>query len=220
MRILLFGATGMVGQGVLRECLLDPGVTEVVAIGRSPTDVASPKLKQIVRKDLFDYAGAELGLTGFDACFFCLGVSSINLSEADYTRVTYDLTMAAATTLANLNPGMVFIYVSGAGTNASGRAMWARVKGRTEADLRKLDLKSYAFRPGVIQPLHGVRSKTGWVQGFYTVLGPVVGGLRRLFPDTITTSEDMGKAMLRVARDGWPIQVLETVDIIRAARQG
>lgn len=216
MRILLYGATGMVGQGVLRECLAAEDVEQVVAIGRSAVEATHPKLKQVVRRDLFDYNGAENGLTGFDACFFCLGVSSVGMSEADYTRVTYDLTMAAATTLAKLNPGMVFVYVSGAGTDAQGRSMWARVKGRTEADLGKLDLKAYAFRPGFIQPLDGIKSKTKLYQGFLTVLGPALGGLRRLFPEGITTTREVGQAMLRVARSGWPTRVLEQKDIIEA----
>ena len=220
MRVLLFGATGMVGQGVLRECLDDPLVLEVVAIGRNATGQVHPKLREIVRKDLFDYSGLESDLKGVDACFFCLGVSSFRMSEADYTRISYDLTMAAARILAKLNPGMAFVYVSGAGTDSTegGRMMWARVKGRTENDLQTLGLRAFLFRPGFIQPLHGIKSKTPLYQGFYVALKPVLGGLRRLAPNSITTTQQVGKAMLRVARSGWPTPILEQKDIIAASK--
>ena len=163
MNVLVFGATGMVGQGVLRECLVDPAVALVQTVGRTATGVTHPRLSEIVHADLMSYASIEPRLVGFDACFFCLGVSSAGMSEADYERVTYGITMAAATTLARLNKSMTFIYVSGAGTDSSerGRIMWARVKGRTENALLRLPFKAaYMFRPGVIQPLHGITSKT------------------------------------------------------------
>src|SRR5580698_3602450 len=161
MNVLLFGATGMVGQGVLRECLLDSGVESVVSIGRSATGVHSasgvsnPKLREIVHADLADYSTIESQLTGFDACFFCLGISSTGLTEEQYSRITYDITLRAAETLARLNTGMTFVYVSGAGTDSSehGRTMWARVKGRTENALLRMPFRAaYMFRPGVIQP--------------------------------------------------------------------
>lgn len=163
MNAILFGATGMVGQGVLRECLLDPGVHQILSIVRTPSGQQHPKLRELVHTDFFDYSTIEPELTGFDACFFCLGVSSAGMDEAKYKRLTYDLTLAAATTLAKLNPQMTFLYVSGAGTDSTehGRSMWARVKGKTENDLLKLPFHAaYMFRPGVIQPLHGIRSKT------------------------------------------------------------
>ena len=163
MNILLFGATGMVGQGVLRECLLDPDVQRVQTVGRTASGAQSPKVRDVVHADLSSYASIEGELSGFDACFFCLGVSSAGMNETDYERVTYGITMAAAGTLARLNPGMTFIYVSGTGTDSSerGRTMWARVKGKTENALLRLPFKAaYMFRPGVIQPLHGVQSKT------------------------------------------------------------
>src|SRR5258708_2224020 len=140
MKVLLFGASGMVGQGALRECLLDPAVEQVTAVGRTPTAVKNSKLREITLNDLADYSPIEHELTGFDACFFCLGVSSAGMSEADYERVTYGVTMAAAETLSRLNPQMTFIYVSGAGTDSSehGRVMWARVKGKTENALPRL----------------------------------------------------------------------------------
>ena len=215
MNVLLFGASGMVGQGVLRECLLAPDVARVVTVGRSATGQSHPKLREIVATDLYDLAPLESELVGFDACFFCLGVSSAGMSEARYTRVTYDLTLAVATTLARLNPGMTFVYVTGAGTDATerGRTMWARVKGRTENALLRLPLKTFLFRPGMIQPLHGIRSKTWLYRAGYAVLAPFTPLLKRRFPTAVTTTEQVGRAMLAVARRGHPTPVLETADI-------
>src|SRR6266511_2511608 len=167
MRILLFGATGMVGQGVLRECLRAAGVELVQTVGRTATGQRRSKLREVVHGNLLDYRAIESELRNFDACFFCLGVSSVGLKEAEYTRLTYDLTLAAAETLARLNPQMTFVYVSGAGTDSSerGRSTWARVKGRTENALLRVPFKAvYLFRPGFIQPLHGIRSKTAWAR--------------------------------------------------------
>jgi len=212
MNILLFGATGMVGQGVLRECLLADDVQQVRVIGRTPVTQVDAKLSQVVHADLFDYRGIESELQGFDACFFCLGVSAVGLDEAQYTRLTYDLTLAAAETLSRLNPGMTFVYVSGAGTDSSekGRSMWARVKGRTENALQRLPFKAvYLMRPGAIQPLHGVRSKTRLYQAVYSLAGPLMSLLRRLWPDSIQTTETMGRAMLAVARKGAPQAILD-----------
>jgi uncharacterized protein YbjT (DUF2867 family) len=161
MKVILFGATGMVGQGVLRECLLDATVESVLAVGRSLTGQRHAKLREILHDNFLDFSGVESQLAGYDACFFCLGVSSVGMSEERYRHLTYDMTMAAATTLSKLNPGMVFTYVTGAGTDSTeqGRVMWARVKGKTENDLLKLPFKAaYMFRPAGIQPLHGIRS--------------------------------------------------------------
>lgn len=216
MRVIIFGATGMVGQGVLRECLIDPGVTHVVAVGRSPTGVRSAKLTEIMHGDFWDYSAIESQLTGFDACFFCLGVSSIGMSEERYRHLTYDLTLAAATTLARLNPQMTFTYVTGAGTDSTeqGSRMWARVKGKTENDLLKLPFRAaFMFRPGAIQPLHGIRSKTAWVQAVYTATWPLWSVLRRISPRLVTSTEQMGRAMIHVARAGFPRKVLEMKDI-------
>ncbi|HSN18195.1 MAG TPA: epimerase [Gammaproteobacteria bacterium] len=218
MKVILFGATGMVGQGVLRECLRDPAVERVLAVGRSGTGKNDPKLQELLVQDLYDYSGVESQLAGYDACFFCLGVSSASMKEADYRRITYDLTLAAAKVLARLNPGMTFIYVSGQGTDSSehGRVMWARVKGATENALRQLPFKAaYMFRPGIIRPLHGVRSKTPLYQTFYTLLGPFLSLLARISPDSVTTSEQVGRAMLKVARTGAPVLFLENHDINR-----
>jgi uncharacterized protein YbjT (DUF2867 family) len=218
MKVILFGATGMVGQGCLRECLLDAGVESVLAVGRSPTGQRHAKLREIVHDNFLDFSAIESRLTGFDACFFCLGVSSVGMSEERYRHLTYDITMAAATTLAKLNPHMVFIYVTGAGTDATeqGRSMWARVKGKTENDLLKLPFKAaYMFRPAGIQPLHGIRSKTAWYQALYVVAAPLLTLLNRIAPRYMTTTEQVGRAMIRVARDGYPKPVLESEDINR-----
>ncbi|WP_342708253.1 epimerase [Bradyrhizobium sp. B124] len=216
MKVILFGATGMVGQGVLRECLLDPGVERVLAVGRSPTGQRDPKLVELIHDDFVDYSAIEPQLTGHDACFFCLGVSSIGMDETRYRHLTYDITLAAATTLARLNPGMVFTYVTGRSTDSTeqGPLMWARVKGKTENDLLKLPFKAaYMFRPAGIQPLHGVRSKTGWVQAIYVATSPLLSFLVHVAPSYMTTSEQLGRAMLKVARDGYPRPVLESEDI-------
>lgn len=220
MKALLFGATGMVGQGVLRECLLDPDVQMVVAIGRTPTAVQHPKLREIVHQDLSHYADIENELTGFDACFFCLGISSSGMTEENYSHVTHDIAIAAAETLSRLNPEMTFIFVSGAGTDSSeqGRIMWARIKGRTENALLRLPFAAaFMFRPGVIQPLHGARSKTTSYRVMYTIATPLMPVLRWIFPDQILTTVQIGRAMLAVARHGFPKRVLESKDIRTAA---
>jgi len=216
MKIILFGATGMVGQGALRECLLDETVSEVVTVGRTATGQSHPKLKDRVAKDLFDLSALDADLRGADACLFCLGVTSAGMTESAYTRITHDLTLAVAGHLAQLEPGMVFIYISGAGADASerGRIMWARVRGRTENDLRRLPLRRvYVFRPSFIQPLHGIRSRTGWYQLLYAVFRPLAPLVRTLFPGAILTTESLGRAMLLAARQGAPKEVLEARDL-------
>ena len=220
MKVIVFGATGMIGQGVLRECLLDPDVERVLVIGRAPTGQKHDKLVEIVHADLFDLASIEAELAGWDACFFCLGISSAGMKEADYTRVTYDLTLAVAEVLARRNPAMSFVYVSGAGTDGSerGRSMWARVKGKTENALMRLPFKAaYMFRPGYIQPLRGIRSKTRWYQAVYDVIGPLYPLLRRVAPRYVTTTVNVGRAMIEVAAAGYPKNILTTDDINRAA---
>jgi uncharacterized protein YbjT (DUF2867 family) len=218
MKVLLFGATGMVGQGVLRECLFSPHVEAVRAVGRHAVGTRHPKFSEVVHPDLFDCSPIEADLAGYDACFFCLGVSSAGMKEADYARLTFDLTLAVARLLASLNPDMTFIYVSGTGTDSSekGRVMWARVKGRTENALIALPFKAaYMFRPGIIQPLHGVRSKTPLYQFFYNFTGPLLGLVVRLLPKYATTSERVGRAMIRAARDGFARPHVENEDINR-----
>jgi uncharacterized protein YbjT (DUF2867 family) len=216
MNVLLFGATGMLGQGVLRECLLDPSVTSVVSVGRSATGASDPKLREIIHADLTNYAPIEARLSGFDACFFCLGISSAGLTEEQYTYVTFDIALRAAETLARLNPGMTFVYISGAGTDSSehGRVMWARVKGRTENALLRLPFKAaFMFRPGVIVPRFGARSKTTSYRVLYTLARPLLPLLLRAFPNRVLTTDEIGRAMLLVARNGAPKPVLETGDI-------
>ena len=221
MRILIFGATGMVGLGVLRECLAAADVEQETTIGRSTVEQVHPKLTQIVHRELTDYRAIEPQLSGFDACFFCLGVSSAGMSEDAYRRLTCDVTLAAAKVLARLNPDLVFTYVSGAGTDSTetGRVMWARVKGKTENDLSRLPLAGvYLFRPGVIRPLHGIRSKTASYRVFYALTGPLLAVLRALMPNTILDTEVIGRAMLNAARRGAGRATLETGDIARLAR--
>jgi len=216
MKVILFGATGMVGQGVLRECLLDADVESVLVIGRSPTGQRHAKLREIIHDDFLDYSAIESELRGYDACFFCLGVSSVGMNEERYRHLTYDITLAAARTLARLNPQMAFVYVTGRGTDSSekGSLMWARVKGRTENDLLKLPFRAaYMFRPAGIQPLHGIRSKTAWVQAIYLVAAPLLSLLNRVAPKYMTTTEQVGRAMIKVARDGFARPVLESEDI-------
>lgn len=216
MNIAIFGATGMVGQGVLRECLLDSSVQRVLTVGRTPAGAQHPKLTEIVRKDLFNYADIENRLSGFDACFFCLGVASSGMSEADYSRITHDIPVAAAETLVRLNPQMTFVFVSGAGADSSerGRVMWARVKGKTENALRRLPFKAvYVFRPGIIQPLHGIQSKTAAYRLFYAIAKPLLPIARRIFPNYVLTTEQIGLAMLSAARRGAPKHVLAAPDI-------
>jgi len=211
VKVILFGATGMVGQGVLRECLLDDGVEGVLAIGRSSTGLTHPKLRELVRKDLFDFATAGTDLRGYDACFFCLGVSSAGMSEADYTRVTFDLTLGWAKALARINPAMTFLYVSGAGTG--GKAMWARVKGRTEEALLALFPSAYMVRLALLIPTHGEVSKTRWTRIAYAVLRPLLPLLRALAPGAVISTEELGRAMIRTARKGAPKRVLEMRDL-------
>ena len=216
MKVILFGASGMVGQGVLRECLLDDGIAEILVVGRAPLAMASDKLRQIVLPDLSRLAEHAGALQDIDACFLCLGVSSAGLTEARYSELTYDLTLAIATTVAAASPGLTLTYVSGAGTDSSehGSSMWARVKGRTENALLRLPVKAaFMFRPGVIQPLHGVVSKTRSYRLLYLFAGPLLPLLKRLFPRHITSTEQIGRAMIRLARQGGPRQVLEAADI-------
>jgi uncharacterized protein YbjT (DUF2867 family) len=216
MRVILFGATGMVGQGVLRECLSDPHVERVLTIGRTVTGWPDAKLKEIVHKDFLNFTPIEAGLSGYDACFFCLGVSAIGMSEAEYRQVTYSYAMAAAETLVRLNPEMTFEYISGAGTDSSenGRTRWARVKGMTENALMGLPFKAvYALRPGYIQPMHGIKSKTIWYQALYTLMAPLYPIWNAMLPSYVTTTEKLGRAMIAIAKRGAPKRVLENRDI-------
>lgn len=216
MKVILFGATGMVGQGVLRECLLDADVGSVLSIGRKETGQRHEKLQEIVLWDVTDLSAVKGQLAGYDACFFCLGVSSVGMDAPTYYRLTYELTTSIAGTLVRLNPGMTFVYVSGAGTDSSerGSRMWARVKGQTENALLRMPFRgAYMFRPGYIQPLHGIRPKIRWIGALYTVIGPLYPVWKLLFGKYVTTTECIGRAMLAVAKQGAPKHVLESWDI-------
>ncbi|MDR3413091.1 MAG: NAD-dependent epimerase/dehydratase family protein [Formivibrio sp.] len=221
MKILIFGATGMVGQGTLRECLAATDVSQVTTVGRTPVVQVHPKLQQLERADLMTLDAFGDELQGFDACFFCLGVSSSGMSEDAYRHITYEVTLKVADLLARLNPDMTFVYVSGAGTDGSeqGRSMWARIKGKTENDLQKLPFRSvYLLRPGIIQPLHGIRSKTPAYRRFYNLANPLLSLIRRVFPGAIVTTEDIGQAMLNAARQSKDRVVVEAKDMIPLAR--
>jgi uncharacterized protein YbjT (DUF2867 family) len=216
MKVLLFGASGMIGQGVLRECLLDSDVEKVCAIGRSAINSDHPKLQQLIHADLSNYSAIEDQLAGFDACFFCLGISAAGMSEQDYESVTYGFTLAAAETLCRLNPGMTFIYVSGTGTDSSekGRTMWARIKGKTENALLRLPFKgAYMFRPAAIEASHGERSKTSSYRILYAILKPLFPLMRMVIPGYINTTGQIGRAMLSIAKRGSEKHILESADI-------
>jgi uncharacterized protein YbjT (DUF2867 family) len=211
MNVVLFGATGMVGQGVLRECLLDGDVRRAVSVVRSPSGQQHVNLREVVAGNFLDLSSVASELSGLDACIYCLGVSSAGMTEEQYTRITYDFT-----TLLQANPGITFLYVSGAGTDSSegGRSMWARVKGRTENALLGLGFKAaYMFRPGFIQPLHGIQSKTKLYRAIYAVTTPLFPALRAVFPQYVTTTEQLGRAMLTVAKDGYAKPILEMREI-------
>jgi len=218
MKVLLLGATGMIGQGVLRECLRDPAVSAVLSLGRSRIGVVNPKLTEIIHPELGDRSTLAPLLTGLDACFFCLGVSSVRLAAAEYERITYGLTISVAEMLLAANPRLTFVYVSGQGTDSTeqGRSRWARVKGRTENQLRAMPFAAvYLFRPGMVQPLHGITSRTRHYRLLYALLAPLLSLLRWLFPRSITTTQQLGRAMILVARDGYPTPVLEARDLTR-----
>jgi uncharacterized protein YbjT (DUF2867 family) len=220
MNILIFGATGMVGQGVLRECLAAGDVEHVTALSRMPTGLTHSKLREVIVRDLFDVASYSDRMRDAHACFFCLGVQSSGLAEEEYSRLTYDLTLAVSGMLVTRDPQMTFIYVSGLGTDAteSGSSMWARVKGRTENALRKLPFKAvHLFRPAAILPVNGEQSKTPSYRYFYNAAGWLLRPMRNLSGGYILTTEDVGQAMLTIARQGWPDAVLEPPAIRKAA---
>jgi len=192
-------------------------VQQVVTIGRKATEVRDPKVRDVVHRDLLNYSGMEDVLAGFDACFFCLGVSSNGMKEVDYERITYGFTLAAAEALARVTPQISFVYVSGSGTDSTekGRTMWARVKGKTENALLRLPLSAYMFRPGFIEPLDGIESRTPLYRFFYRVTGPAFPLMRRMLPNQVLSTREIGHAMLAVARHGYAKRILEPRDIRR-----
>lgn len=216
LRVVVFGATGMVGRGVLLEALDDPATSRVLAIGRRPVGLSHPKLEDLVHEDFADYSAVLDRLRGFDACFYCLGVTALGLSEEEYTRITYDYTAAAADALLDASPRIVFVYVSGAGTDSSehGRQMWARVKGRTENRLLEMPFRAaYMFRPGFIRPMRGLTSRVRWYRAFYAATKPVAGIMERLMRDQATNTTKVGKAMLQVAKTTPRLRVVTPKDI-------
>ena len=216
MRLLIFGATGMVGQAVLREALAASDVELVQTLGRAPTGQKHPRLREVVHAEMWHYEGIEAELADFDACFFCIGVTSSGMGEKTYTHLTYDMTLAAAEALARRNPRMVFVYVSGAGADSSetSRTMWERVRGKTENALLRLPFRAvYIFRPGMIQPLDGIKSKTAAYRIFYALAGPLLPLLRAALPRHVLSTRQVGQAMLAVVRSGAPQRVLESADI-------
>ena len=218
IKAIITGSTGMVGEGVLHECLLHPDVESVLVINRRPCNVRHPKLKEILHQDFTDFSAIEKELAGFNAGYFCMGVSSIGKSEETYRRLTYDLTLALARTLARLNPGMTICYVTGVGADSSekGGAMWARVKGKTENDLLRLPFRqAYMFRPAFIQPTKGLKN----THSFYRVLAPLFPLGKLLFPQYLLTLKEIGLAMINSVNKGYDKQVLEVRDIAKLANQ-
>ncbi len=216
MKIILFGASGMLGQGVLRECLLDPEVTRVASVTRRSSGQQAAKLHEYVMPDLFDLSSIEPELCDYDGCLFCLGASRAHLSESEYRRINHDLPLAVARALLRQSPGLVFEYVSGAGTDSSerGRVMWARVKGGTENALLALPFKAaYMLRPGLIQPLHGIVSRTPLYRVLYGVMGPFFPVLKALAPKALLTTEELGRAMISIVKEGAPKTILEATDL-------
>ena len=216
MNVLLFGATGMVGSGLLLECIEDPLISRIRVIGRRTCGMKHEKVDEVITSDFYDYSEIEDQLTGFDACFFCIGVSSVGKSEEEYRHLTYDLTMAAAETLLRLNPEMTFCYVSAGGADPSGksRQMWARVRGELENALAELPFKElYIFRPLYIQPVSGVQSSVKLYRILYATLAPLYPLLKRLIPGHVTTTRTLGQAMIAAALNGAPERVLESREI-------
>lgn len=219
MKVIITGATGMVGEGVLHECLQHPNIESVLVVNRKSCGVDHPKLKEVLHADFFDLSSIASQLAGYDACFFCLGVSSVGMNEADYTRMTYTLTMHFAETLCSQNTGMTFCYVSGAATDSSekGRSMWARVKGKTENDLMKLPFKQvYAFRPGYMQPTPGLKN----VLPYYKYVSWLYPVFRALFSNFVSTLAELGQAMINAGLYGYEKSVLEVRDIVALAKRG
>ena len=218
-KVIITGTTGMVGKGVLLECMDHPLIESVLLVNRSSANIQHPKVKEVLIKDFFDLSAIKEDLRGYEACFFCLGITSLRQTEKNYTRVTHDLTIHFAKTFLQLNDNSVFCYVSGAGTDSSekGKIMWARVKGKTENDLLSMGFKgAYMFRPGYIQPLRGIKSKTQWYQALYNVFWPVYLILKH-FPGTATNTTNMGLAMINTLEGKYSKTILETKDINKLA---
>lgn len=216
LRVIITGASGMVGEGVLLECLANPAVAAVLVLGRRPCGHTHPKLREILVPDLADLTAVEADLTGYNACFFCAGISSVGISKEEYERITHDLTLTVAHTLLRLNSDMAFCFVSGVGTDGTGtsRLHWARVKGQTENDLRAMPFRgAYAFRPGFMRATPGQHN----LLKPYRYLGWLYPVLRRLAPGVTSTLQEVALAMIKASRDGYPKPVLEVRDIVALA---
>jgi len=216
IKVIITGATGMVGEGVLLECLSNPEVKQVLVINRKPGGVSHPKLREVIHADFFNLAPIEEQLVGYNACFFCLGVSSVGISKEEYKRVTYDLTLNVGQVLAKLNPDMAFCYVTGAGTDSSeqGGVAWARVKGATENALMKLFKRAYMFRPGFMKATPGQKN----IKSFYTYLAWMYPLGRRFYPAGFCTLQEVAQAMINVVSKNYPSQVVEVKDIVKLAK--
>jgi nucleoside-diphosphate-sugar epimerase len=220
-KVIITGTTGMVGKGVLLECIDADNIEQILLVNRKSANIFHPKVKEVLVNDFFDLSGIKEELKNHNACFFCLGITSIGQSEEDYTKITYDLTLNFANSFIEFNKQSVFCYVSGTGTDSSekGRSMWARVKGRTENSLLKMPFKAaYMFRPGYIQPLRGIKSKTQWYTAIYAVFKPIYTALKH-FPSTATNTTNMGLAMINTADGKYKKTILENIDINELAKQ-
>jgi len=216
-KVILTGATGMIGKGVLLECLDHSEIGEVLVIGRNPVNVKHPKLKERIHKDFSDFSTIENLLTGYDACFFCLGISSAGMKEAEYKKITYDYTLALARTLFKVNPQMTFNYISGEGTDASekGRMMWARVKGKTENDLLKMGFnQAFMFRPGLIIPKRGIQSRTKSYRLMYNYFTWLVKFIKAIAPNSVVDTSQIGLAMINTVLKGYNKNILKAKDIL------
>lgn len=214
IKVIITGATGMVGEGLLFECLQSQKVSEILIINRRHYDLRHPKLKELLVRDFFQLNQFAENIKGYDACFFCAGVTSLGKKEPEYTKLTYDTTIAFAQALIAVNSNMVFTYVSGAKTDSSEKSkmMWARVKGKTENDLKKLSFKAeYNFRPGVMLPFEGQKN---WKR-IYKFLGRII---KVISPKSILTMQEVGRAMINAATIGYSKKVLEVSDIKQLAK--
>ena len=220
MKIIVFGATGMIGQAVVKEAIAASHIDAIMIVGRSAAHIADPKANELIVNDLFNLSLIEESLKGYDACVYCVGVSAAFMSEQTYIRLTHDLTLSVAETVLRLNPQSTFVYVTGQGTDSSevGNSMWARVKGKTENALLKMSFKAaYMFRPGAILPMDGIRSKTKLYDALYVILAPLVGIIRKINTAWIPTTRDMGQAMLKVADGNFSKKILNNKDIVDLA---
>ena len=220
IKAIIFGASGMIGSGVLIEALAHPAVDSVLSIGRSSSGMQHPKLKELIHRDFTDFSEVEDQLAGYNACFYCLGISSFRMSEEAYTRITFEFTEKVGEVLSRLNPDMSFCFISGAGTDADSNTMWAKVKGNAENVLKTFSFKQlYLMRPGYVQPVKGVKSKTKLYSFLYLLFGSLYPVWKRLFPKYVSTSEEIGLAMIHAVLHGFEKQTLESIDIVELAHR-